>query len=324
VDKINWKYRIFWRMGLKIIFLGSSNFSIPPLDAIVNSRHEVLAVITQPGKRKGRGLIFEPTPVKKFAEGKKLQVFEFQDINTEDVIDKIFSLSADLFVVAAFGQILSKKFLKIPRIFCIGIHPSLLPKYRGSTPVAHAILNREEYTGITIFKVVRKVDAGPIILQERVKIPKDITAGELENRLSILGAKMVVDVLGMVEAGNFKLVEQDERIATYTEKLTKENGRINWDARPEKIESFVRAMQPYPTAFTFWKNKRLIIRKVKVGGHQVMAEPGNVCKLEKDTIYVSCKNGSVGIIRIQPEGKRDMSAREFLNGYKVCVGDSFK
>lgn len=311
---------------MNIIFFGSTNFSVPSLRALLKIKHKVTCVVTQPDRRKGRGLHLEGTAVKTAAEELGIKLYQAEQINTAATIDFLKDLKADLFVVIAYGQILSQEILDIPRIFSLNIHASLLPKYRGAAPINWAIIKGEQNTGISVIKMVKEMDAGPIILQKTIQITEVDTAITLEDKLSSLAAESLLEVLDCIESNNYTLIQQEENKVSFAPKLKKEDGRINWNKSAQDIYNLIRGCISWPGAFTYYKGKLLKIYNARVTqslSHSVTPGYGEIINVSKDGIVVATKEGALVIKELQIEGKRRMKAEEFISGHKICVGEAF-
>lgn len=311
---------------MNIVFFGTSGFAVPALEKLTASVHRVMAVVTQPDRPAGRGQELQQSPVKETALAKDLHLFQPENCNEYEFLRELRALSPDVIAVVAYGQKLGNDILQMPRFYCLNIHPSLLPKYRGPEPVARAILNGDPFAGVCIVKVVEKMDAGPILGLARVPVPPDATTPEMEDQLSQVGADLLVDVLTQI--GERKQIEipQDEREASYAKKFEKNDGRIDWRKPAAKIQNFVRALIPYPCAFTFWGGKqRIVVHKVKGVRYPQKPDhrPGSILAADKDSLKVACADGDVTIIELQPENKRRMTAAEFINGYQPKPGQFF-
>ena len=308
---------------MKIVFFGSSQFAVPALRALVNAKYNIACVVTQPDRRRGRHLVKAATPVKEAALEFKLEVFQPTSVNTDQSLYFIKVLKADLFVVAAFGQILSEGLLQIPKI-SINIHASLLPKYRGAAPINWAIIKGEEKTGVTIIKLVCKMDAGPMIAQRVVPIAKNDDASTLEPKLAEIGAGLLLQAIDNIKENKYTLTPQKETEATFAPKLNKNDGLINWQDAAEKIHNLIRGCIDWPGAFTYYKGKMLKIYKTEVGPR--VLEPagsraGQIIEVTKEKIVMACGKDSLEIKELQLEGKRRMKVEEFISGHKISVGE---
>lgn len=311
---------------MNIVFFGTSGFAVPALEKLLASNHRVMAVVTQPDRPAGRGQELHQSPVKEIAAAKSLHLFQPENCNEYEFLRELRALSPDVIVVVAYGQKLGNEILQMARFYVLNIHPSLLPKYRGPEPVARAILNGDPFAGVCIVKVVEKMDAGPILGIARVPVPPEATTPEMEDQLSQTGADLLVDVITQIGERRQIEIPQDEREASYAKKFEKNDGRIDWRKPSAKIQNFVRALIPYPCAFSFLGGKqRVVIHKVKGTRYPQKPDhrPGSILAVEKDSFKVACADGDLTILELQPENKRRMSAAEFINGYQPKPGQFF-
>ncbi len=313
---------------LRIIFMGTADFGGQVLEKLTDSRENKIAVITQPDRPQGRGRKILPTPVKKIALDKGLEVFQPEKINDEESIKRIKEFNPDIILVVAYGQILSNPILNIPKIGCINIHGSLLPKYRGAAPINRAVINGEKETGITFMFMKEKVDAGDIIFQEKIDILPDETYGELYYRLSDLSARSLPKLLKKIKSGKIERISQDNKLVTFARKMNKEDGKIDWSDKGEKVYNLIRGTIPYPGAFTYYKGRKLKITRArflndyKVETDAISPKPGRMVRTEKDVILISTGDkGVIKILRLIPAGSKELTASEFVNGYKIKVGE---
>jgi methionyl-tRNA formyltransferase len=309
---------------MNIVFFGSAKFSIPSLEALAKSQHQVSCVVTQPDRRQGRGLRYAPTPVKPVAEAFGFRIYQPERINTEEGLKFLSSFNADLFVVIAYGQILSSGILDIPGVFALNVHASLLPQYRGAAPINWAIINGEKSTGITTIKMVRKMDAGPIILQTQIEISPDDTILSLEERLAHQAAEVLSESIKAIESKHFDLTPQDEAKVSFAPKLKKEDGLISWNKKSAEIYNLIRGCLDWPTAFTYYKGKRLKIYAAKIKDQISSIEqaaPGEIVNISSEAITVTTGEGMLLIEKMQLEARRMMTAREFLAGHKISRGE---
>jgi len=307
---------------MNLVFIGTAPFAVPALEKLVASSHRVMTVVTQPDRPRGRGLEVLPSAVKEAASAKGLHLMQPEDINSYESLRELRALSPDVIVVVAYGQKLGNELLGLARRTCVNIHPSLLPKYRGPAPVARALMNGETITGVCVLKVVEKMDAGAILGVTRVDVPLDATTPEMEAKLSQVGADLLLEVLDAVAADKSIELPQDERDATYARKFEKGDGRIDWRKPGFKIHNFVRALQPFPGAFTFMARMRVTIWKVQAVRGKPPPRAGVVTAADKDVLRISSGDGEVAILELQPESKKRMTVAEFLNGHKLNVGDA--
>jgi len=306
---------------MKIVFFGSSEFAVPSLKRLLEHRHEVLAVVTRPDRKKGRRLVLSETPVKKASLKKGVNVLQPENPAEAGFLKKLRSLKADLFVVVSFGRILTREILSAPKVYCINLHPSLLPKYRGAAPVNWAVIKDEKKTGLTIIKMNEKMDAGDIMLQRKVAIEKEDTSETLNKRLSELGAILLLDAVRFIEEDRISFKKQNEKLATFAPRLKKEDGIIDWAKPAAEIHNRVRGTLPWPGAYTHFEGEKINIWKTDVD--EGTASPGEVVEAEKELV-IGTKKFLIKVEEIQLEGKKRMTSAEFLRGYKkLKKGDSF-
>ena len=299
---------------MKIIFLGTPDFAVLPLKAICAIKGaEVVAVICNKDKPVGRKQILTAPPVKQAAEELGLPVFQYDKIRLEGVED-IKKIKPDLMITCAFGQILSQEILDIPKLGVINIHASLLPKYRGASPIHYAILNGEKYTGITIMKTDVGIDTGDILLQEKLEIGETETCGELFDRLSVLGAKCIVKAIDLIVKGEAVYSRQDEKNATFTKMIRKEQARIDWTLSAEKIVNMIRAFNPAPVAFTFLNSEPFKIYSATKCEREI--EAGKVV-CDGDKLLVGAGDCSVSLLKVCKAGGKPMNVSEFLRGNNI-------
>lgn len=314
-------------MGLKIVMLGTGDFAVPSFAALYQTSHQVLGLYTQPDRMR-TGKEVHRNRMKEVALERGTPVFQPEKINTPESLAELAGLGADVFLVAAYGQILSRKFLAIPPLGSFNIHASLLPKYRGAAPINYAILNGETETGVSLIEIVPQLDAGPVVGVVRTPINTRETAGELEERLAELAAPLTISFLDQLQQAVVQRVPQDETLVTLAPKMTKEMGLVPWHKRAEEIDWHVRAMQPWPNPFTFLHQqgrppRRLVIRQVAPASQASQQAPGTVIAVDKAQILVQSGTTAVSIVQIQPEGKKSMTAAEFLRGNRLVPGDRF-
>lgn len=299
---------------MKIVFLGTPDFALPSIKALNDSPHEIAAVITNPD-RLGNRQKLTPPPVKVFAESVGLKVLQYSKIRKEGV-DELKRLAPDLMVTAAFGQILSQEILDIPKYGVINVHGSLLPKYRGASPIQQAILDGESVTGVTIMKTALEVDSGDIIMSKSVDIGENETAGELFIRLSELGAKALIEAIELIDTGKAVYIAQDHSKATFCAMLKKESGIIDFCKTSKELVNFVRGLNPWPTAYTYLDGKMLKIWKATPHDNSINHKCGEVVD-NANKIIVQVKDGTIELGEIQLEGSKRMSAADFLRGRAI-------
>lgn len=307
---------------LKLVMMGTGDFAVPTFTALYATPHPVIGLFTQP-ERAGQGHHRPPgSRIKQIALDHGTPVYQPENVNTSEVLADLRGLNADVFVVAAYGQILSEELLRIPRRAAINVHASLLPKYRGAAPVAYAILKGETETGVSIIQILPQLDAGPVLAVARTPIGPRETAGELEGRLAAMAPPLTAGVLDQIATNSTQPVPQDPTLMTRAPKLRKTQGEIDWRKPAHEIDRLVRAMQPWPKAFTFIHTAdkpplRVLLLEVQPGGTSTGSPPGAVVHAGKEGLAVQSGDGVVEILRIQPEGKRPMTATEFLRGHSL-------
>jgi methionyl-tRNA formyltransferase len=306
----------------RLLFMGTPEFSVPSLVGLAESEDLTLAV-TNPDRPKGRGRSVEPPPVKVAALDRGIPVFQPERVkNNPDAVSRIREEEPDIIVVVAYGKILPPEILEIPRYGCINVHASILPKYRGAAPINWAIINGETQTGITIMKMDEGMDTGPILLVREEQIRDDDTAQSLGERLSRLGAAAIVEALTLLRAGKLEETPQDNDEATYAPMIKKDLGEIDWKEPAERIRNLVRGLHPWPSAYTIYGGKSLKIIACDVEKPPVpMGKvPGEIGEVRRDGMLVRCGEGSLLLTRLKPEGKKELDAWSFVQGYRVAEG----
>ena len=300
---------------MKIVFLGTSNFSVACLEALLKSKHEVLAVVCQPDKPSGRGNKLTSPPIKTFASEHNIKVLQFNKIRL-DGVEPLKALKPDALVVAAYGQILSQEILDIA--LPINVHGSLLPKYRGASPIQTALINGDTETGITIMKMVYEVDAGDILLQEKLNILPDDNAETLFEKMGKLGGKLIVEALDKIELGEAKFIPQDNSKATFTKMLTKESAEIDFNDTAKNIVNKVRGYYKNPTAYFVHNNEKFKVFKAEERKNLTKLLNGHIISANsKDGLVIKCQDGAVEILELQAPNSKRMTAKAYLNGKKI-------
>lgn len=322
---------------MKIVFMGTPDFAAGALQSLIAAGHEITAVVTQPDKAKGRSnkLIF--TPVKECAIAHNIPVMQPRRIKTPEAIAQLKEYEADVYVVAAFGQILSQEILDMPRYGSLNIHASLLPKYRGASPIQHVILEGEKETGVTIMQMDAGIDTGDMLYKKAIAIEGTDTYESLHDKLMVLGGEAIVEALELLEQGKLVPEKQEDSLSTHASLISKEMGRIDFGRDVFVLERLVRGLNPWPSAYTFYRGKQLKIWSASVelydcmeaaGGHDTDADaevrkPGTIVEVTKNTIKIAAGGGLLCIHELQLEGKKRMSTHDFLLGVKVQPGEVF-
>lgn len=310
---------------MRVIFMGTPDFATGTLEEIVLAGHEVVGVVTQPDKPKGRGKNLMPTPVKEVAVKYNLPVYQPKKVREPEVVELLRGLKPDVIVVAAFGQIISKEILEMPKYGCINVHASLLPAYRGAAPIQWAVINGDKESGVTIMQMDEGIDTGDMIEKVVVPIAEDETGGSLFDKLSQAGAKLCVKVLQDLEDGKAVREKQPEESTTpYARMIDKKMGAIDWEKPAKEIEQLIRGLNPWPSAYTRLQGKTLKIWKAEVLLEHSQEAPGQITEVTKDSIVVQTGQGRLKILELQLEGKKRMDAASFLRGYALKEGESFR
>jgi methionyl-tRNA formyltransferase len=303
---------------LRIVFMGTPAFACPTLQALIDRGEEILAVVTQPDRPKGRGQQHAPPPVKELAESADLPVLQPVKVRAPEFIDSMRELAPDLIVVIAFGQILPKALLEVPRFGCINIHASLLPRWRGAAPINWCIIAGDTETGITTMQMDAGLDTGDMLLKKSITIDQDEDASSLHDRLAALGVDALAETLDLLAKGELVPVSQDDGLTCYAPMLKKEDGAIDWTKDALAIKNLVRGVTPWPGAFTGWEGKTLKVFRVSVASGE--GRPGEILRADRTGLEVACGSGSLLIHELQLEGRKRLPAAEFLAGCKVAAG----
>lgn len=309
---------------MRVIFMGTPDFAVGTLEEIIKAGHEVVLVVSQPDKAVGRSKALKYTPVKACALAHGIEVYQPEKIRDASCVEYLRRYEPDIIIVEAFGQIVSKEILDMPRYGCVNVHASLLPKYRGAAPIQWAVINGDAVTGVTTQRMNEGIDTGDIIMKEEVVIREDETGGSLFDHLSEVGAKLCVKTMAAIEDGTAVYTPQDAASATHTSKISKELGSIDWTKGAKSIECLIRGLDPWPSAYTRLGDKTLKLWKAKVLPKNSDAAPGCIIKVEKAGIQVQTGDGVLQLLEIQLEGKKRMPVDAFLNGYNVEEGTYFK
>ncbi len=305
---------------MKVVFMGTPDFAVGTLEAIIEAGHEVLLVVTQPDKPKGRSGALQFTPVKECAVARGIEVFQPTKIRLEENVEFLRKYEADIFVVAAFGQILPKSILDMPKHGCINVHASLLPKYRGAAPIQWAVINGDSVTGVTIQQMDIGVDTGDIIVTKELAIAEDETGGGLFDKLAVVGAEACIEAMEQIANGTATRTPQNHEEATHVSMISKEFGVIDWNKSAVEIERLIRGLNPWPSAYTKLDGKTFKIWSASVLAENTDQKPGTVVAVEKNALKVQTGEGVLSLLEVQIEGKKRMDAGSFLRGYAVEVG----
>jgi methionyl-tRNA formyltransferase len=309
---------------MKIVFMGTPDFAVPTLEALIESRHEVVAVVSQPDKPRGRGKKVQMTPVKEAALAHNIPVYQPERIKDEAFMDELEKIEADFFVVVAYGQILSLRLLMMPKYGCLNVHGSILPKYRGAAPMQWALLNGDPTTGITIMFMNEKCDEGDMVLKKEIYIEENETFGTLHDKLSVIGSDCLLQALDLIELGKAKPVKQDNSDATYAPMIKKSMCQINWEDSTEKICNQIKAFNPFPGAYTYRGDEIIKIYTVKPDDVHT-GRPGRVTEVDsKKGFYVATGDGAVLVEYMKPTGGKMMRSTDYIRGHEVIVGEKLE
>jgi methionyl-tRNA formyltransferase len=307
---------------LRIVYFGTPDFAVPTLDALLHSRHTVVGVVTRADRPRGRGQKTSEPPVKSRAVAAALPVLQPQRLDDAAFLASLSRLHADLGVVAAYGKILTDDVLATPRLGLINVHASLLPRYRGAAPVHRAVINGERETGVTIMRMVKALDAGPMLATARRPIGLDDTSEEVEHDLARIGAALSMSTVDGLAAGPVAEVPQDESAATYARRITREDATVDWASTADAIHNLIRGLHPWPHAHTFHRDRRLILLRSRTEPLEPSSHaPGTILEASGDRLHITTGGGVLAITQIQAEGRRPMTPREFLAGYRLAAGE---
>ncbi|WP_366921591.1 methionyl-tRNA formyltransferase [Metallumcola ferriviriculae] len=315
---------------VQIVFMGTPDFAVPTLEKLIETGEKISTVVTQPDRRQGRGKKLKPSPVKRFAQKNNFPVMQPEELNA-DAISQLEALAPDVIVVVAYGQLLPEKVLNIPTYGCLNVHASLLPKYRGAAPIHRAIINGEKESGVSIMRMERGMDTGPILAQRKVTITETMTTGELHDSLAEIGAQLLAETLAKI--AEVSPVTQQDSEATYADKISKADEKLNWNRSAADIVNLVRGMNPWPGTYTTLEDKRLKIfdaelfpyrPMVKEKSNKCRPEPGMILEIVPTGIVVATgDDNAVLVTRVQPPGKQKMPTADFLRGYRIMSGHRF-
>ena len=305
---------------MKIVYMGTPDFAVGALEAIIEAGHEVVGVVTQPDKPKGRSGQMQFPPVKECAVKYDIPVFQPVKIKAPEAVEELKKFEADIFVVAAFGQMLSEEILNMPKYGCVNIHASLLPKYRGAAPINQVIIDGEKETGVTIQQMALGCDTGDILTTKVVEIDRKETAESLFDKLSVAGAELIVETLPKIAAGEITPIPQDESKATHVRKMDKSFGEIDWRKSAVEIERLIRGLNSWPSAYTYYQGKSVKLWEADVVAVDAKAEAGSIVEVSKDYFDVATGEGLLRVKELQLEGKKRMDTKSFLLGNQWKAG----
>ena len=302
-------------MSFKIVFMGTPEFSLPTLEALIENKFNVVSVYTQPPTKSKRGQKINVSPIEEFSKKNKINFKNPINLNSDEEFKIFKELSPDIVVVVAYGQIISKNFLNITKFGFINIHASLLPKWRGAAPIQRAIMNGDKKIGVSIMKIEEKLDSGPVLASKEIELGQNATHGEIEKTLSVMGANLLVENLKRLERGNSKFIGQVHSEATYAKKIDKGETKINWSLDATKVLAHIHGLSPIPGAWFEYENERFKVLRAKIS--TVNGKPSYVLD---DNLTVACKSNSIQILELQRQGKNKQTAKEFLLGKKINSG----
>ena len=298
-----------------VIFMGTPEFSLPALEQLIKNNFNIITIYTQPPKKSKRGQKINVSPIEEFARKKKLNLRKPDNLNSEEELKFFKELSPDLVIVVAYGQIIPKKFLQIPKLGFINIHGSLLPKWRGAAPIQRAIMNGDKKIGVSIMKIEEKLDSGPVLSFKEIELDKSATYGEIENKLSIEGANLLMKALENLKNSKVEYKKQDHLAATYAKKISKDETKINWNLEADKIVAHIHGLSPSPGAWFEFQKERYKVLKVKISSKS--GKPGYVLD---ENLTIGCELNSIQILELQRQSKNIQTTKEFLQGKKIVVG----
>jgi len=302
-------------MSFKIVFMGTPEFSVPTLEALIENKFNVVSVYTQPPTKSKRGQKINVSPIEEFSKKNKINFKNPINLNSDEELKIFKELSPDIVVVVAYGQIISKNFLNIAKFGFINIHASLLPKWRGAAPIQRAIMNGDKKIGVSIMKIEEKLDSGPVLASKEIELGQNVTHGEIEKTLSVMGANLLVENLKRLERGNSKFIGQVHSEATYAKKIDKGETKINWSLDATKVLAHIHGLSPIPGAWFEYENERFKVLRA----NKSLAS-GNPGTLLDENLTIACKSDSIQILEIQRQGKNKQSAKDFLLGKKIGKG----
>ena len=306
-------------MPLKIVFMGTPEFSVPALNLLIKKKYNILKVYTQPPQKSKRGQKVNFSAIGNFCQKNEINFNNPSNLNNQEEIEDFKLLSPDIVVVVAYGQLIPKAFLKLPKFGFINIHASLLPKWRGAAPIQRAIINGDKKIGVSIMKIQEKLDTGPILSSKQIDLDKNSTHGEVEKKLSLIGADLLVESLKSIENGTLKFIEQASKDATYAKKIDKKESKINWKLDADKVLAHVHGLSPSPGAWFNYENERFKVLKA-----QISLKRGKQGSVVDENLTIACQSNSIQILELQRQGKNKQTAKEFLLGKKISKNTILK
>ena len=302
-------------MSLNIVFMGTSVFSVSTLHTLIKNKFNVFKVYTQPPKKSKRGQKVNPSPIEEFCKKNKISFSNSPNLNSEEELKIFKKLSPDIVVVVAYGTIIPKSFLDVVKLGFINIHASLLPKWRGAAPIQRAIMNGDKKIGVSIMKIKEKLDSGPVLTSKELELDQNVTHGEMEKKLSLMGADLLIESLKTVEAGTLKFIDQKHSEATYAKKIDKTETKINWNLDANKVLSHIHGLSPSPGAWFEFENERFKVLRAKISTLN-----GKSSSVLDENLTIACKSNSIQILELQRQGKNKQTTKEFLLGKKIGNG----
>ena len=302
-------------MSLNIVFMGTPEFSVPTLHSLIKNKFNILKVYTQPPKKSKRGQKVNPSPIEEFCKKNKISFSNPPNLNSEEELKIFKKLSPDIVIVVAYGQIIPKSFLDVVKFGFINIHASLLPKWRGAAPIQRAIMNGDKKIGVSIMKIKEKLDSGPVLVSKELELDQNVTHGEMEKKLSLMGANLLIESLKTVEAGTSKFIDQKHSEATYAKKIDKAEAKINWNLEANKVLSHIHGLSPSPGAWFEFENERFKVLRAKISTLN-----GKSSSVLDENLTIACKSNSIQILELQRQGKNKQTTKEFLLGKKIGNG----
>ena len=302
-------------MSLNIVFMGTPEFSVPTLHTLIKNKFNVFKAYTQPPKKSKRGQKVNPSPIEEFCKKNKISFSNPPNLNSEEELKIFKKLSPDIVVVVAYGQIIPKSFFDIVKFGFINIHASLLPKWRGAAPIQRAIMNGDKKIGVSIMKIKEKLDSGPVLVSKEIELDQNVTHGEMEKKLSLMGADLLIESLKIIETGTSKFIDQMHSKATYAKKIDKAEAKINWNLGANKVLSHIHGLSPSPGAWFEFENERFKVLRAKISTLN-----GKSSSVLDENLTIACKSNSIQILELQRQGKNKQITKEFLLGKKIGNG----